>query len=72
MRNPTVFFGAIVIAVIAALVAIYYAIPGVNHVLISGDVPAVDPQPKHIILFAAIAAVCVVAALVTRPRANVR
>ncbi len=72
MKNPALFYGAIVVAVIALALGIYYAIPGVYHVLTSGSHPAMDPQPSHVVLFIGIAVVCIVAALVTRPRSRVR
>lgn len=72
MKNPAVFFGAIVIAVIALLLAIYYAVPGVNHVLVSNPATATQFQLKHVVLFVAIFVVCVIAALVTRPKASAR
>lgn len=72
MKNPLLFIGAIVVAVIALVLAIYYAVPGVHHVLTSGAVPAKDPQPTHVVLFAVICVICIIAALVTRPKARVR
>ncbi len=72
MKNPAVFFGAIVVAVIALILAIYYAVPGVNHVLVTDPATATQFQLKHVVLFAAIFIVCIIAALVTRPKANVR
>jgi archaellum biogenesis protein FlaJ (TadC family) len=72
MKNPTVFFGAIIVAVIALILAIYYAMPGVYHVLVSNPNTASQPQLKHVVLFAAILVVCIIAALVTRPKSSVR
>ncbi len=72
MKNPAVFYGAIVVAVISFILGIYYAIPGVYHVATSGSHPAMDPQPAHIVLFVVLTIVCVVAALVTRPKSRVR
>ena len=72
MKNPAVFYGAIVVAVISLLLGIYYAIPGVYHVATSGSHPAIHPQPAHIALFVALAVVAVLAALVTRPKSRVR
>lgn len=68
-NNMTVFFGAIVVAIVGIILAVYYALPGVYHVLVSGKVPATQPQPSHILLFAVIAILGIVAALVTRPKA---
>ena len=72
MRNPSVFYGAIVVAIISLALGIYYAVPGVYHVATSGSHPAMDPQPAHIALFMALAIVAVLAALVTRPKSRVR
>jgi hypothetical protein len=72
LKNPGVFFGAIVVAVICLIIGIYYAIPGVYHVLTSGSHPAMDPQPTHVVLFIGLAVICVIAALVTRPKSNPR
>ena len=72
MKNPALFYGAIVVAVISLALGVYYAIPGVYHVLTSGSHPAMDPQPTHVVLFVVVAIVCVIAALVTRPRSRAR
>ncbi len=72
MKNPAVFFGAVVVAVISLVLAIYYAVPGVNHVLVSDPATATQFQLKHVVLFGAILIVCVIAALVTRPKASAR
>jgi len=66
-KNPGLFYGAIAVAVVALLIAIYYVIPGVNHVLVSGDPTAV--HLKHVFLFAALTVLGIIAALVTRPKA---
>jgi hypothetical protein len=66
MKNPAIFFGAIVVAVISALIAVYYAIPGPYHVLTTHDYTS--SHPTHVLLFAGITVVCILAALVTRPK----
>jgi CDP-diglyceride synthetase len=68
MKNPGIFFGAIIVAIVCFLIGIYYALPGVNHILVSGKTPPMDPQPTHIVLFMGLALLCVIAALVTRPK----
>ncbi|HET9922222.1 MAG TPA: hypothetical protein VFQ30_20495 [Ktedonobacteraceae bacterium] len=70
MKNPAIFFGAIIIAIISLAIGIYYAIPGVHHILVSGSHPAMETQPTHVVLFVGIAVLCVIAALVTRPKPN--
>ncbi len=68
MNRSMLFIGGIVVAIIAAVLAIYYAIPGVYHILVSGKVPATSPQPTHILLFAIIAILGILASVVNRPK----
>lgn len=70
MNKTVLFLGAIAAAVVCVLVAVYYAIPGYHHVLTFGTHPANEMQPTHVALFAVLAVICVVAALVTRPKAK--
>ncbi len=70
MSRKTLFSGAIIIALICLVLAIYYAIPGVYHVLVSGSHPPLSPQPAHIILFLAVAVLGVLVAVVNRPRTS--
>lgn len=59
MRNPWVVGG--VIAAVCIALAIYYAIPGVYHVLTFSGSPT-DPATKHVILFAALAIIALIGA----------
>ena len=70
MNKTTLFYGAVAIAVIAVLIAVYYMVPGVYHVLATHDINS--PQPKHAVAFGAIAVVCILAALINRPKTAVR
>jgi hypothetical protein len=72
MKSPVVFFGALAIAVVALALTIYYAIPGIHHVATFGTHPANEIQPAHIALFGVIAVLCVLAALIARPKAGAR
>jgi hypothetical protein len=72
MNRTTFFVSAILVAVLALVLAIYYAIPGVYHVLVSGSHPPLSPQPGHIALFGVIAVLAVLVALVNRPRSTRR
>jgi hypothetical protein len=72
MKNPAIFFGAIAVAIIALLIGIYYTIPGFHHVATFGSHPADQMQPSHMALFYGIFVICVIAALVTRPKSSVR
>ncbi len=69
LKNPAVFYGAIIVAVVALALAIYYVVPGINHVLVSGNPTAM--HLKHVALFGAICVLGIIAALVTRPKAKV-
>ena len=59
MKNPWAVGG--VIAAVCVVIAIYYAIPGVYHVLTFSGKPT-DPAIKHVILFAVLAVVALVGA----------
>lgn len=66
MNKTTIFYAGIAVAVIALLVAVYYVIPGVYHVLASGNPNAA--HYKHAAAFAAVAVVAALAAVINRPR----
>ncbi len=63
-KNPSLFYGAIVVAVIAIALAIYYVIPNMTHVLASGT----GAHYKHAALFSAVAVICIIGALINRPK----
>jgi hypothetical protein len=69
-KHPAVFYGAIVLALLSFVIGIYYALPHVYHIFVSGTHPPLDPQPTHVVLFLGIAVVCIIAALVTRPTSS--
>jgi hypothetical protein len=66
MSKTTIFYAGIAVAVVALLLAIYYIIPGVYHVLASDPMRA---HYKHAIAFAALAVIAALAAVINRPRA---
>ena len=65
-NKSSIFIGAIIVAIICIALAVFYAIPGINHPLTSA--PATASHWKHVALFAALAVLCVIGALVTRPK----
>ena len=68
MNNKMALFGgAIVVAVVCLAISIYYIIPGYYHVLVTSDPNGY--HLKHASAFFALAVICVVFALVTRPKA---
>lgn len=67
MKNKSaIFAGAIVTAIICIAFAVFYAIPGINHPLVSENATAA--HWKHVALFAALTVLCIIGALVTRPK----
>ena len=67
MNNKIALFGgAILAAVICLAVSVYYIIPGYDHVLVTHD--STQSHPTHALAFFALAVICVVFALVTRPK----
>jgi len=67
MNRTTLFIAALIVALLSLLLAIYYALPGVYHVLVSGQHPPMDPQPAHIVLFVVLTVLGAIVALATRP-----
>lgn len=70
MNRTTMFIGAIIIAIIAILACVYYIMPGFDHILVTHD--AAKAHPTHAVAFGALAVICIVAALVTRPKSTAR
>jgi len=69
MKNPTLFYGTIAVAIIAAVLAVFYLIPGVYHPLTFSGLPT-SAHYKHAALFFVIAVIAIIGALVTRPKAT--
>ena len=67
MNKTTIFYAGIGVAVIALLIAVYYLIPGVYHVLASNPTHA---DYKHSAAFFAVEIVAALAAVINRPRAT--
>ncbi len=65
-KNPALFFGGIGIAIVAIALSVYYIIPGYSHLLVTHD--STSAHPTHAILFAAIALISILAAVINRPR----
>ena len=70
MNRSVIFYAALGAAVIALALAVYYIIPGYTHILVSSD--PTKGHIKHALAFGAVAVVCVIAALVTRPKSAAR
>jgi len=72
MNRKNLFVGALIIALLSLILAIYYAIPGVYHVLVSGSHPPLEPQPTHVVLFVVLTILGIIVALVNRPGVHQR
>ena len=70
-NNRAVFYAAIVIAIIALVLCVFYIVPGVVHPLtFSGD--PTSAHPKHSVAFGLLALIAIIGALVTRPKSGIR
>ena len=70
MKNPVLFYGAILVAVVALILAVYYIIPGIYHPLTT--TPPLASHPTHAVAFFLLAIIGVVAVLVNRPKSTSR
>ena len=66
MNKRTLFYGAIIAAIVALAVAVYYLIPGIYHPLTS--TPPLASHPTHAVAFFLLAVICILVALVSRRR----
>ncbi len=67
MNNKiALFWGAIIAAVVCIGISIYYIVPGYDHILTTHD--STSSHPTHAFAFFALAVICAIFALVTRPK----
>ena len=64
MKNPAIFYGGIVLAIVGIALGIFFLIPGINHVIADSSL-----HIKHAILFFGLAVIGIIGALVARPKA---
>jgi len=67
MKNPAIFYGGIVLAIVGIALGIFFLIPGINHVIADSSM-----HFKHAILFFGLGVIGIIGALVSRPKAAVR
>ena len=67
MKNPTIFYGGIVLAIVGIALGVFFLIPGINHIITDGSM-----HIKHAILCFGLAAIGIIGALVARPKAAIR
>ena len=71
MKNPALFSGAIVLALLALALGIYYFVPGIYHPFTFSGTPT-GSHLTHGVAFLILAAILVVAALINRPKSSTR
>ncbi len=64
MKNPAIFYGGIVLAIVGIALGIFFLVPGINHVIASSDT-----HIKHALLFFGLGVIGIIGALVARPKA---
>ena len=69
MKNPLLFYGAIVISIIALALSVFYFIPGPYHPLTFSGTPTAR-HTTHAIAFFILFLLLVVVALVNRPKSS--
>jgi len=67
MKNPPIFYGGIVLAIVGIALGVFFLIPGINHVIADSNM-----HIKHAILSFGLAALGIIGALVARPRSATR
>jgi hypothetical protein len=72
MNRTTWFVGALLLTFVAFGLSIYYTIPGVYHVLVSGATPPLSSQPTHVVAFGVLGVLLLLVALINRPGASRR
>ncbi|HEX4205380.1 MAG TPA: hypothetical protein VHZ51_14545 [Ktedonobacteraceae bacterium] len=68
MNRMALFVGSIIVAILAIAASIYYFTPGHYHLLVTHDY--MSRHVTHTVAFAALAVICIIAALVTRPKST--
>jgi hypothetical protein len=64
LKNPAIFYGGIVLAIVGIALGVFFLIPGINHVIADSSM-----HIKHAILCFGLAVIGIIGALVARPKA---
>jgi uncharacterized membrane protein HdeD (DUF308 family) len=70
MHRKNRFLGALIVELLSLILAIYSALPGVYHVLVSSSHSPLDPQPMYMVLFTVLTILSTIMVLVNRPNAT--
>jgi hypothetical protein len=66
LKNPAIFYGGIVLAIVGIALGVFFLIPGINHIIADSNM-----HIKHALLFFGLAVIGIIGALVARPKAAV-
>ena len=66
MKNPAIFYGAILLAIVGIALGVFFLVPGIPHIIADSSM-----HIKHAILFFGLGVIGIIGALVTRPKAAV-
>ena len=65
MKNPALFYLAILVAIISVALGVFFLVPNINHIITTSQT-----HVKHALAFFGLAVVCILIALVNRPKAS--
>jgi len=63
VKNPALFFGGIIVAILGIALGIFFLVPGVNHIIADSNA-----HIKHAIAFFGLAVLGIILTLVNRPK----
>jgi hypothetical protein len=66
LKNPLLFVGSIIGAILCLVLGIYYALPGVYHVSLSHSHPPLNPKLDYMAAFLVLAVICAGVAVLAR------
>jgi hypothetical protein len=66
LKNPLLFVGSIIGAILCLFLGIYYALPGVYHVSLSHSHPPLNPKLDYMAAFLVLAVICAGVAVLAR------
>ena len=70
LKNPLLFVGSSIGAILCLFLGIYYALPGVYHVSLSHSHPPMNPKLDYTAVFLVLAVICAGVAILARRTAR--
>ncbi|HEX4207358.1 MAG TPA: hypothetical protein VHZ51_24795 [Ktedonobacteraceae bacterium] len=72
LKNPMLFVGSILGAVLCLLLGIYYAVSGVYHISLSHSHPPLNPKLDYTAVFLVLTVICAGVAVLARRVARIK